>query len=265
MTDPAIAALEHLRRVADSVLGDRPAPTPAPTGGAVSLLNVPYVSQLGKGADQHGNDSGAACASMLIQAYSGRTVTPDALFNQTGQSSDISLSLEQISNVLSSNGVAVEQRSGLKVSDLILTIASARPAILLIKQSMLKDAGLTVESASGAHYVVGVGVDVNQVYIHDPLRRDDSGKAQGIPWLTFYQAWSQGEGGERLAVVPRNQLFRRMVVSAPLVNVRQQAGASGPIAGTVKKGDVFEISVIQSGWGKIGEGRWVTLSYLKDI
>ena len=150
-------------------------------------------------------------------------------------------------------------------SDLILTVTSARPTILLIKQSVLKDAGLTGETASGAHYVVGVGVDVNQVYIHDPLRKDDSGKAQGIPWMTFYQAWTQGEGGERLAVVPRNQLFRRMVVSAPLVNVRQQAGASGPIVGTVKKGEVFEISVFQSGWGKIGEGRWVTLSYLKDM
>ena len=148
MTDPAIAALEHLRRVADSVLGDRPAPTPATTGGNVSLLNVPYVSQLGTGADQHVSDSGAACGSMLVQAYTSKVLSTDAFFNQTGQTRDTSLTLAQISSTLRNNGVAVEQRSGLKVADLILTISSARPAILLIKQGVLQEAGLTEESSA---------------------------------------------------------------------------------------------------------------------
>ena len=32
-----------------------------------------------------------------------------------------------------------------------------------------------------------------------------SGQAQGIPWLIFYQAWSQAQGDERAILVPRLQ------------------------------------------------------------
>ncbi len=42
----------------------------------ITLLPVPYVSQLGVGAEGHKNDCGAASAVMLLMAYTNSTMTP---------------------------------------------------------------------------------------------------------------------------------------------------------------------------------------------
>ncbi len=113
-------------------------------------------------------------------------------------------------------------RSSLKLADLSLILFSGRPVIALVKQTVLQQAGLTPEKFDGPHYLVVVGMDVEQAFIHDPLRRDASGQAQGIPWLTFYQAWSRPQGYERAVLVPRLQLVRRVRVTANLLNVHSQ-------------------------------------------
>jgi uncharacterized protein YgiM (DUF1202 family) len=156
-------------------------------------------------------------------------------------------------------------KNSLKLTDLALILASGRPAILLIKQTVLKDAALTTESYDGAHYVVAVSLDAGQIYIHDPLRKDDSGKAQAVPMLVLYQAWSQGQGYQRGALVPRTQLIRRVRVTAAILNVREQPNANSPLAGTVKAGEVYEVTAQSAGWGQIGQGRWISLSYATDI
>jgi len=267
MTEPAIAALEHIRRVADSVLGESTTQPPIPStpGGTANIFPVPYVSQLGPGADQFTNDSGAAAGVMLVRAFTGKAITPNDFFNQTGQHADFPLSLAQISTAMNANGVPVETRSSLKLSDLALILSSGRPAIVLVKQAVLQQAGLTPETFSGPHYLAAVGLDVKQVYVHDPLRRDASGQGQGIPWMTFYQAWTQATGFERAALVPRMQLIRRVRVTSPLINIRQQPNATAALAGTAKLGDAFEITVQKDGWGQIGEGRWISLSFTTDI
>jgi hypothetical protein len=261
MTEPERAALDHIRRVVDSVIGES-TPTvsappisirPEPEG--INILPVPYISQLGTGVDQFINDSGAAVGAMLVRAYTEKTFTPKDFFNQTGQHADVPLSFTQISNALRMNGVPVELRTGLKLADLSLILFSGRPAILLVRQTVLQLAGLTPETFDGPHFLVAVGVDVNQVYAHDPLRQDASGQAQGIPWLTLYQAWTQAPGYERAALVPRMQLIRRVKVTAATLNVRQQPNDETTLAGTVNSGDVFDVTAQQDGWGKIGEKR----------
>ncbi|HTX91958.1 MAG TPA: SH3 domain-containing protein [Anaerolineales bacterium] len=270
MTEPERAALDHIRRVIDSVIGEAaatnvPAPAASGTGTGVNILQVPYISQLGSGASQFTNASGAASGAMLVGAYIGKAITPNDFFNQTGQQTDNPLSFTQISNVMTANGVPVEMRTGLKLSDLALILSSCRPAILLVKQTILQQAGLTPESFTGPHYLVAVGLDVNMAYVHDPLRKDSSGQGQGIPWLTLYQAWTQGQGYERAALVPRLQLVRRVRVTATKLNVRQQPNANASLAGTVNAGDVYEITAQKDGWGMIGPNRWVSLSYVADI
>ncbi len=106
---------------------------------------------------------------------------------------------------------------------------------------------------------------MKQVYIHDPLRQDASGQAQAVPWLTLYQAWTQATGYERAALIPRLQLVRRVKVSAATLTVRQGPNANATLAGTVRLGDVFEVTAQKDGWGKIGENRWLSLSYAVDI
>ncbi len=269
MTEPEHAALEHILHVVESVIGET---TPAPPGTSQparatvpAILPVPYVSQLGPGAEQFANDSGAAAGVMLVRAYTEKTPTPNDFFNQSGQHADNPLSFTHIANAMNANGVPAELRFPLKLADLALFLSSGRPAILLVKQAVLQQAGLTTETYNGPHYVVAVGLDVKQVYIHDPLRQDVSGQGQAVPWLTLYQAWTQAAGYERAALVPRIQLVRRVKVSAATVNVRQGPNASATLAGTVRLGEVFEMTAQKDGWGKIGENRWISLGYAADI
>ena len=277
MTEPERAALDHIRQVVDSVIGVRNVPDtlpPEPTASipdslppdvSTSILPVPYISQLGAGAAQFVNDSGAAAGAMLLQAYTDQIITPTEFYRQTGQIGEGPLSFAQISNTLSAKGLPVELRSSLKLADLSLILFSGRPVIALVKQTVLQTAGLTPEKFDGTHYLVVLGMDVEQAYIHDPLRKDATGQAQGIPWLIFYQAWSQAQGYERAILVPRLQLVRRVRVTANLLNVHTQPGANALLAGTVSLGELFEIKTQQNGWGKIGEDRWISLSYTADI
>jgi len=264
MTEPERAALDHIRRVVDSVIGESLPPV-VPATSAPALWTVPYVSQSGTGADQFVNDSGAAAGAMLVRAYTGKSITPDDFFSQTGQHADYPLSFTQISNAMSANGVPMEMRNNLRVSDLTLILISGRPAIVLVKQTVLQQAGLTPESYDGPHYMVALGLDMQQVFIHDPLRKDNSGQAQGIPWLTFYQAWTQAQGYQRAALVPRLQLVRRVRITAAILNVRQQPTVNSPVVGTVRAGDLYEITTQNNGWGQIGDNRWIGLGYTADI
>ncbi|MGB8212122.1 MAG: SH3 domain-containing protein [Anaerolineales bacterium] len=265
MTEPERAALDHIRQVVDSVLGAPTSPVALPPEVLPSILPVPYVSQWDIVAGQFSNDSGAAAGTMLVEAYTGKTIPLTDFYQQTGQTADTPLSFAQISNALSAQGVLAEVRSNLKLADLLLILFSGRPVIAAVKQAVLQEAGLTPEAFDGPRYLVVVGVDVKQAFIHDSLRKNASGQAQGIPWLTFYQAWSQAQGYERTALIPRLQLVRRVRVTATALNVYQQPSASARLVGTVSLGDVFEITTLKGGWGKIGTDRWISLSYTADI
>ena len=72
-------------------------------------------------------------------------------------------------------------------------------------------------------------------------------------------------GAERAALVPRMQLIRRVKVTAATLNVRLQPNSDTALAGMVNSGEVFEVTAQQDGWGKIGENRWISLSYVADI
>jgi hypothetical protein len=288
MTEPERAALDHIRQVVDSVIGVRnlpdtlppepatsipdtlppeitaPTPDPLPPAHTASILPVPYISQLDAGTDQF-IDTGAAAGAMLLQAYTDLAITPAEFYKQTGQSGDVPLSFAQISNGLSAKGLPVELRSGLKLADLSLILFSGRPVIALVNHPILQAAGLTPEKFDGPHYLVVLGMDVEQAFVHDPLRKDASGQAQGIPWLIFYQAWDQAQDYERAILVPRLQLVRRVRVTASPLNVHAQPDANALLAGTVGQGEIFEITTQNNGWGKIGEDRWISLSYTADI
>jgi len=288
MTEPERAALDHIRQVVDSVIGVKnlpdtlpaepttsvpdtlpvdttaPTPDPLPPAANASILPVPYISQLGAGTDQF-IDTGAAAGAMLLQAYTNLSLTASEFYKQTGQFGDVPLSFAQISNTLSAKGLPVELSSGLKLADLCYILFSGRPVIALIDHSILQAAGLTSEKFDGPHFLVVVGMDVEQAFVHDPLRKDASGQAQGIPWLIFYQGWTQAQGYERAILVPRLQLVRRVRVTANLLNVHSLPSANALLAGTVGLGELFEIITQNNGWGKIGEDRWISLTYTADI
>ena len=268
MTEPERAALEHIRQVVDSVIGAPAAARPAPADEAarkVPLLAVPYVSQFGDGGGQMNNDTGAAAGAMLVRAYTGRPVTPGEVYQQSGQQSDLPLSLQQIALVLTSNGVAVDQRGKLKLAELALILATGRPALLQVKYAVLQHAGLAPETYNGSHYLVAVGMDVANVYVHDPFRYDASGQGQALPWLVLYQAWSQAPEAERAALVPRQPLLRRVCVTSATLKIQKEPSETAAAAGTARAGDVYEVTAEQDGWGRVGEELWISLKNVTDI
>jgi hypothetical protein len=265
MTEPERAALDHIRQVVDSVIG---VPTPPPgqiPGAQPSILPVPYFSLLVGDANQSANDSGAASGVMLTRAYLDQAVSLSDFYSQAGQPADHCLSFTQILNALGVYGIPVELRSNLKLADLSLVLFSGRPVISPVKQVVLQQAGLTPLTFNGPFYVVVVGMDLKQVFIHDPLRKDTSGKAVGVPWLIFYHAWSRAQGYERAILVPRQQLVRRVRISASVLDVYEKPDGDSSLAGTVTLGELFEVTKQKNGWGRIGENRWVNLTYTADI
>ena len=266
MTEPERIALDHIRQVVDSVIGVPAPPAPPSSGMSPSILPVPYFSDLDEETKLTFSDSGAAAGVMLVRAYAEGNSDPRDFYSHADQDTESPLSFTQIMNGLSAQGVQVELRSNLKLADLSLILFSGRPVIAPIEQSVLTESGLMKEAFIGPYYVVVVGMDVKHVFIHDPLRKDSSGQAQGISWLTFYQAWSQAEGYVRAVLVPRQQLIRRVRVTDSEMEIYEQpGGGDASPAGTASPGDLFEVTQQKNGWGKISEDRWINLSHTTDI
>ena len=67
---------------------------------------MPFVSQLGEGADRYVNDCGAASVSMLIEYYTGAEFKPDGLMDIVGK--DRYLRYDDLVNLLNSYGLETD-------------------------------------------------------------------------------------------------------------------------------------------------------------
>lgn len=238
----------------------------------VTLLPVPYVSQLGRDADDHANDCGAACAAMLLAAYQKASLTPDEFYRRFNITGDPYLSVNQIRNALNSFGLMNELRAGLSIPDLFNLVATGKPAVVLIRYKVLYEAGLTEKSFQGPHFAVVVGLDPKFVYIHDPLYTDPlAGEAHPYPLEIFWQAWKAAASDptfpnpERSAILPLAgigfHVDRMVQVNTSSLNVRSAPALTANVVGSVKKGDILPISREVNGWGEIGPDRWIKLSF----
>ena len=238
----------------------------------VSLLPVPYLSQIGDGAEKHKNDCGAACAVMLLRAYTNTTMTSDqfyALFNIQG---DPYLSVPTLRDAMGKLGVLTGFKAGLTMADLFNTLATGKPVILLIRYKTLEDAGLTERHYEGPHFAVGVGMDSKYIYLHDPLyTRVLDGEAHAYPLDIFWKAWKdvaldpQYPNPERSAIIPvvglGYQMERLMMVNIPSLNVRSGPSLTSKVTGSLKKGQVVHVTREINGWGEIGTDQWIYLPY----
>jgi hypothetical protein len=238
----------------------------------VTLLPVPYVSQLGTGADTHANDCGAASSIMFMRAYQKSQMTPDEFYTQFNISGDPFLSVTQMQSAMNKMGLLTEFRAGLMIPDLFNLIASGKPAIVLLRYKVLFEAGLTEKSFQGPHFAVVVGIDPKYVYIHDPLYTDPLvGEAHAYPIDTFWQAWKEVAADpsfpnpERSAIIPKTglgfQVSRKVKVNIPSLNVRSGPGFNMSLVGTVKRGEVYAVGREVNGWGEIGFNQWIKLSF----
>ncbi len=242
----------------------------------VSLLPVPYVSQLGPGASDHNNDCGAACAVMLLRAYQKSTLTPDEFYIRFGFQGDPYLSVTQLRTSMSSLGLLTDFQANLNITDIFGLLAASKPLIVLIRYKALAEAGLTEKTFQGPHFAVVVGLDPKYIYIHDPLYTDPLvGEAHAYPIDIFWKAWKDVAADpslpnpERSAIIPASgigfQMSRKVQVNITTLNVRNGPGLGNTLVGTLKKGEIVDVQREMSGWGEIGFNRWILLSYTLPV
>jgi hypothetical protein len=239
----------------------------------VELLPVPYVSQLGSGADLHQNDCGAACAIMLLRAYFNVQMTPDEFYTKFAIPGDPYLNVLQLRNTLGSLGLLTDFRAGLITQDLFAALAAGKPPIVLLRHKVFEDAGLVEKPFAGPFFAVVVGMDIKNIYLHDPLYTSlDDGNAHPYSLAIFWKAWKEAghdpqfPDPERGAIIPVAgiglPLVRKVRVSQISLNIRSGPGMEFPAIGLAKEGDAFEITRETGGWGEIGGNRWLAQAYL---
>lgn len=239
-----------------------------------TLLPVPYISQLGPGADARRNDCGAASSIMLLKAYLPTvSMTPDEFYARFAiPGADPYLSVTQLRNAMGSLGLLTDFRATLTMHDLFGFLAAGKPVIVLLRYKVLEDAGLTEKKFEGPHFAVVVGMDIRYIYIHDPLYTNPAdGEARPYPLEFFWRAWKEvatdpkARNPERSAIIPTAgigfKLSRRVKVNVPALNVRASNALTAPIARVLKQGEVVEITREMGGWGEIDGLGWIALSY----
>lgn len=239
-----------------------------------SLLPVPYVSQLGPGADARKNDCGAASSIMLLKAYIPNfQMTPDEFYTRFAiPGADPYLSVTQLRNAMGSLGLLTDFRANLTMHDLFGFLAAGKPVIVLLRYKAFEDAGLTEKKFEGPHFAVVVGLDIRHIYLHDPLYTNPAqGEAHPYPLELFWRAWKEAatdpkvRNPERSAIIPTAgigfKLSRKVKVNVPALNVRASNGLSAPILRVLKKDEVVEVVREMSGWGELNGGGWIALAY----
>src|SRR5258706_1629043 len=238
----------------------------------VVLLPVPYVSQLGPGAQAHSNDCGATSAVMLLRAYLNIVMTPDEFYTKFAIQWDPYLSVPQIRDAMSSLGLLTDFRANLALQDLFTFMAASKPVIALLRYKVLEEAGLTEKKFEGPHFAVVVGVDSKNIYIHDPLYTNPSdGEAHAYPLDIFYKAWVDigndptFPNPSRSAIIPTGGIgfrtIRRVRINIASLNVRSGPGMGSPIVTSLKGGQIVEITREMSGWGLVAPNQWIALSF----
>ncbi|GAB4490396.1 MAG: hypothetical protein Fur0016_28640 [Anaerolineales bacterium] len=239
-----------------------------------TLLPVPYVSQLGPGAEARKNDCGAASSIMLLKAYFPNfQMTPDEFYTRFAiPGVDPYLSVNQLRNAMGSLGLLTDFRATLTMHDLLGFLAASKPVIVLLRYKVFEDAGLTEKKFEGPHFAVVVGLDIRYIYIHDPLYTNpQDGEAHPYPLELFWRAWKEVAADpkvrnpERSAIIPTAgigfRLSRRVKVNVSALNVRAANALTAPIVRVLKQGEVVEITREMGGWGEIEGLGWVVLSY----
>ncbi|HKJ40237.1 MAG TPA: C39 family peptidase, partial [Anaerolineales bacterium] len=243
----------------------------------VSLLTVPYISQLGAGAESRQNDSGAAAAAMTLAAYNGAFITPDQFYEKFNIPGDPYLTPDQIRDALGSEGIATLFQSELTLKDLFDHLVAGIPCIVPVNYSVLHEAGLTENISAGPHFLVMVGMDLKYVYVHDPLFTDpQDGDAHAYPLDNFQQAWTDTTRisgytviPQRSAIVPSAPIgvhaIKRVRITISRLNIRKGPGLNHAVVGTALLQEEYNILSEDSGWGEIAPGQWIFLTYAETI
>jgi hypothetical protein len=261
------------------------------------VLPVPYVSQIGAGADKYTGDCGGACSTMLLRGYNlAPDMTPDRFMAEVGKPSYEFLNFNDIMGKLKKYGLSTEYRPNMQAADLFSYMVQQKPMIMLVNYGVLVNAGVTEKKDfKGPHFFLAVGMDNKYVYVHDPYCVGNGGEARQYPYSVIMEAWTRGaeQGNPNNAGViptiglnqappPNNAsigtstegrtantnttpIYKARVVHQRWVNIRNGPGTNFLDIGDVLPGevkDVFEERPEAGGnaWARIGPGQWIYIS-----
>lgn len=194
---PVIAALRQLRdeqEAAESALESL----------ALAQLDLPYISQFDPSAAKHTADCGPTCLAMILNA--GRApvayVTVDQLYDKydilrakIGQQGAAGYTnIGEMKSVAAGEGLSLSDfyyvGSGDAWTNLQNLINRGTPFIALVNYGRWPDSA-KANNFFHAHFVVVVGYDERNVYMHDPLFRGPERRGQylAMDHATFLSGW----------------------------------------------------------------------------
>lgn len=247
--------------------------------------NVPYVGQVGDGANEHGNDCGPASVAMILKYANAICPTVDALFNEVKPSGDGYTSFGDLCKLLDARGIEADYDAGVSNSKLYEYLIKGMPVIALIRYDGLE--AIRPNKFNGSHFVVVTGIDLDTVYINDPLNTPTAGETVAVPFSMWDEAWGTlGEGNpQRSLIIPSKAKvgpgILRIVYPRDWngCNIRSVPGDTtqrtrlfgvpydGTFTKTTSRMSVYEIRVLDQAtdrnWGRIHPTQqwWVCLDY----
>ena len=174
----------------------------------VTILQVPWVSQLGPGAAFALGDCGPACAAMVLN-YLGRQVTVDQVSIQTGLPRSYKWSsFVHIKKAFRYWGIESYWARNCTLDNLRVELDNNRPVIVLVDYDHLPvywDANYAAKSPNG-HFILLVGYSTDgRFHYHDPYYPNRDGAFIACTEAQFEEAW--GEGNRESGNSPR-QIIR---------------------------------------------------------
>lgn len=150
-------------------------PPPAPAG---TVLQVPWVSQLGPGAAYTRGDCGPACTTMWLHYYGLTNLTVDDCSSRTGLARGYRYTMPaHLMNIMRYYGHETYWRDKLDLEDLVDQIKDGEPCILLVEYDQLPIALRYDKSYQYGHWILIVGYNNSEMVYHDPYFPSTAGGA----------------------------------------------------------------------------------------
>lgn len=189
--------------------------------GELVRLDVPYISQYDKEADEQGADCGPTCVAMIIRAKPAPPgmVTVDDLYKRyLPEDHQGNTFWGDLSKMGKGEGLSPGFKKNSKRSealqDVKTLILAGHPTIVLVNYGNWPF--VTENRFDGFHFVLVTGFDENNIYVHDPIFGAFSKRSKGqycrLANDTFLNGWGFTQPGnvplERMAVTNKQVPFR---------------------------------------------------------
>lgn len=165
--EASVNVVSQLGRYGDLIVGkDWVASEPAPVSEGAVFLNVPFIPQIGPGADFTNNDCGTADLAMMAVALGDSHDEVDYWSRLTGAAPGALINIGQLQQAAAANGYVLTRHNNQSLASLRAVLEQGRPAMLLI------NAGAGWEhqpNYTGPHFALATGFSRtgDVFYFHD--------------------------------------------------------------------------------------------------